>query len=81
MKKKVGTIFDEETLWRAKSAALRDKIPLSVFFERAVLQYLDRRAPHRTIGASSIVQRTKGKLAIHPKILQQLMHDPDWQTS
>lgn len=78
MKKKVGTIFDEDTLWRAKRAALREKIPLSALFERAVLQYLDRRVPHRAPGASSIVQRTKGKISIDPKLLKRLMREPDW---
>jgi hypothetical protein len=70
MKKKVGTILDEDIFFTAKQMALRQKKTLSKFLEDAITSYL---ASHGKKG--SIAEQTQGILKISPEALKEIMED------
>ncbi len=72
MKRKVGTVIDEELLRRAKVLAASDGKPLSTVLEDALRQYLDRR---KGPGAEGIVASTWGVMQTEASLLQAIMEE------
>lgn len=69
MKKKIGTVIDEELLRQAKLVAARDDVQLAQVFEDALRLYL-RRA--RT---ASHVNRSRGALQAPPEVVRTILEE------
>ena len=73
MKKKIGTILDEDLLFAAKHMALSQKKTLSDFLEDAIRTYLGMQK-----GSLSISDETKGVMRISPAFLRQVMKEESY---
>ncbi len=71
MKKKVGTVIDEELLRQAKLVAARDDVQLAQVFEDALRQYLQRK---RTTAQAD---RSRGVLRASPELVHSIMEDEE----
>jgi DNA topoisomerase VI subunit A len=70
MKKKIGTILDEDILFAAKHMALLQKKTLSEFLEDAIRTYLGMQKE-----SLNISDETKGVMHISPEELKKVMED------
>ena len=70
MKKKIGTILNEDILFAAKHMALLQKKTLSEVFEDAIRTYLGMQKENLNISAE-----TKGVMRISPDALKKVMED------
>ena len=70
MKKKIGTILDEDILFAAKHMALLQKKTLSEFLEDAIRTYLGMQKE-----SLNISDETKGVMPISPDVLKKIMED------
>ncbi len=71
MKKKVGTVIDEELLRQAKLVAARDDLQLAQVFEDALRQYLQRK------GRPAHVERSRGALQAPPDLVRRVMEEEE----
>jgi len=78
MKRKIGTVLDEELLWKAKRTAVEKKESFSQLLEDALTYYLSMHSEQRKKGA---VERTKGILKINPKALKKIMTEEGFYES
>jgi hypothetical protein len=77
MKKKIGTIMEEEILNRAKWMALKEGKKLNQLIEDALKNYiLKRDAGGRD---KSIVQATKGVFRVDKKIVDKILKEPFYE--
>lgn len=72
MKKKVGTVIDEELLRRAKVVAAAEGKPLREVLESALREYLDSRSGLR---AKNVVASTWGIIHADPSLIQAIMEE------
>ena len=70
MKKKIGTVLDEELFQKAKQVALIQKKSLSKLFEDALRSYLSNFQKKR-----EIVEATKGNMKVSPETLKAIMEE------
>jgi DNA topoisomerase VI subunit A len=70
MKKKIGTILDEDIFFAAKHMALLQKKTLSEFLEDAIRTYLGMQKENLNIS-----DETKGVMHISPDALKKVMED------
>ena len=73
MKKKIGTILDEDLLLSAKHMALSQKKTLSDLLEDAIRTYLGMQE-----GSLSISDETKGVMRISSASLRQVMKEESY---
>ncbi|MDP3296264.1 MAG: hypothetical protein A2W05_02655 [Candidatus Schekmanbacteria bacterium RBG_16_38_10] len=75
MKKKVGTILDEDLLFRAKKTALVKRKSLSQILEDALKAYLN--TTEKAIGEKrgSVAQGTQGAMKISRHMLKAVMEE------
>jgi len=73
MKRKVGTVLEEELLWRAKQAAVREKKTLSLLLEEALEAHLARLEGPGADRCRSLVQETRGVFTVNRKLLEAVM--------
>lgn len=73
MKRKVGTVLEEELLWRAKRAAVREKKTLSLLLEEALEAHLARLEGPGAGRRKSLVQETRGVFKVERKVLEAVM--------
>lgn len=73
MKKKIGTLLDEELLWEAKKAAAETKKSFSQLLEEALKTYLEKLKKKKT--NSGVINRTRGVMRITPKVLEEIMEE------
>ena len=73
MKKKIGTILDEDILYAAKHMALLQKKTLSKFLEDAIRTYLNMQRKHQYIS-----DETKGVMRLSPESLTKVMEDESY---
>ncbi|MCR4392234.1 MAG: hypothetical protein NUV94_05540 [Candidatus Acetothermia bacterium] len=71
MRKKVGTVIDEELLRQAKLVAARDNLRLSQLIEDALRQYLQRKGP------AAQVDRSRGALRAPPELVRTVMEEEE----
>lgn len=76
VKRKVGTVLDEELLWRAKQTAVREKKTLSLLLEEALQEHLARLERGGRAGAKGRVKKTAGVLKVHKKVLAAVLREP-----
>ncbi len=72
MKRKIGTIIDEELLRRAKVAAAAQGTPLSHILEVALRDYLDRRGRPRHGG---VVATTWGIMPADATLVKAILEE------
>jgi hypothetical protein len=72
MKRKFGTIVEEDLIFRAKQMALEDKKPLNMIIEEALKTYFDSRLK------GHITQSTRGVLKINKAALKEIMREEGW---
>lgn len=75
LKKKVGTVIDEELIFKAKQKALSSKMPLNQILEDALKTYLLTVNKKTTKGQRSISQETKGVMKVSKKDLRAVMEE------
>ena len=73
MKKKVGTILDEDLLLAAKRRALSEKRSFNQLFEEALKRYLD--SFKKKDNDSSVSKNSKGSMSIPLDDLKQVMEE------
>lgn len=72
-KRKVGTVLDEELLWRAKQAAVREKKTLSLLLEEALEAHLSRLEGSGAERRKGLVQETRGVFKVDKKLLEAVL--------
>lgn len=72
IKRKIGTVVDEELLRRAKLAAAAQGITLSKVLEDALRDYLDRRSGTMARG---VVASTWGAIPVDPALLRAVLEE------
>lgn len=75
LKKKIGTVIDEELIFKAKQKALSSKMPLNQILEDALRTYLLTVDKKTTKGQRSISQETKGVMKVSKKDLRAVMEE------
>lgn len=73
MKKKIGTVLDEELLWEAKKVAVLKKRSFSHLLEEALRSYLEKIKKAKK--GTGIVRRTRGIMKLAPKYLKEIMEE------
>jgi hypothetical protein len=75
MKKKVGTVLDEELFFEAKQVALLQKKPLHQLMEDALKMYLLMLEKDKGKKQKSVVQNTRGIMKISKDALKAVMEE------
>lgn len=75
MKKKVGTIIDEELMFKAKQIALSQRQSLSQLLEDALRIYLLTVEKRKTKKGKEISERTRGAMKVSPSVLKVIMEE------
>lgn len=73
MKRKVGTVLEEELLWKAKRAAVRERKTLSLLLEEALQEHLSRLEGRRAARGKSLVEETRGVFKVSKKLLKAVL--------
>jgi hypothetical protein len=75
MKKKIGTLLDEDLIFEAKQVALSQKRPFSQVLEDALRMYLLTIAQKGRLKQKDISLSTRGAMRISPPVLRQIMEE------
>ncbi|MBM4386349.1 MAG: hypothetical protein FJ088_01340 [Deltaproteobacteria bacterium] len=75
MKKKVGTVLNEELFIRAKQSAISHKKSLSRLLEDALEMYLSARERKNASVGRNISRTTHGSMRIAPNELKSIMEE------
>lgn len=75
MKKKIGTILDEDLIYRAKQVALSEQQALNQLFENALKMYLNLLEKKKDTGRNNISEETRGVMNISPDVLKAIMEE------
>jgi hypothetical protein len=75
MKKKVGTILDEELLFQVKKAAVIQRKSLSRLLEDALKTYLNIMEKETKERQKNVTQSTRGAMSISKKMLKVIMEE------
>jgi len=73
MKKKIGTMLDEDLLLQAKQAALMQKQPFTQLLENALRVYLLSLEENTGFKQKNISQSTRGAMSIPRSTLKKIM--------
>ena len=73
MKKKIGTIINEELVFKAKQVALSKNCSLSQLFEDALKMYFLAMESEKRERQKNIAKRTQGVMKVSPPILKAIM--------
>ena len=77
MKKKIGTVLDEDLIFDAKRVALSQKQPLSKVLEDALRMYLLTMERKTRLRQRNIALSTRGAMSISPSALKSIMEEED----
>ena len=75
MKKKIGTMLDEDLIFRAKQLALSQRQPLNQLLENALKMYLDSIEKKKNAGRHDVSEMTRGAMNISPEALKAIMEE------
>ncbi len=75
MKKKIGTILDEDLVFKAKEIALEKKQTFSQLLEEALKAYILSVEKSKARKDKNVSTATKGIMNISPKDLKQIMEE------
>jgi len=76
MKKKVGTILEEDLIIAAKKMALSRKITLSQLFEEALRNFI--KLDEKKVKKRMVSKHTKGTMEISPQLLKQILEEDNF---
>jgi len=76
MKRKVGTVLDEEVLQAVKVLAAREDRRLSEVIEEALREYLQRR--QLRLRGEGLVRRSQGAIAAPGELVQEILAEEDF---
>jgi len=77
MKKKIGTVLDEDLIFDAKRVALSQNQPLSKVLEDALRMYLLTMERKTRLRQRNIALSTRGAMSISPSALKSIMEEED----
>jgi len=77
MKKKIGTMLDEDLIFDAKRVALSQKQPLRKVLEDALRMYLLTMERKTRLRQKNIVLSTRSAMSISPSTLKSIMEEED----
>ena len=75
MKKKIGTMLDEDLIFRAKQLALSQRQALNQLLENALKMYLDSIEKKKNAGRNDVSEMTRGAMNISPEALKAIMEE------
>ena len=75
MKKKIGTMLDEDLIFRAKQLALSQRQALNQLLENALKMYLDSIEKKKNAGRNDVCEMTRGAMNISPAALKAIMEE------
>ena len=75
MKKKIGTVLDEDLIFRAKQVALSERQALSQLLENALRMYLESVEKKKNAGRNDVSEMTRGTMNISPEDLKAIMKE------
>jgi len=75
MKKKIGTMLDENLIFRAKQVALSERQALNHLLENALKMYLDSIEKEKNAGYKDVSGKTRGAMSISPTALKTIMEE------
>lgn len=75
MKKKIGTMLDENLIYKAKQVAVSQKQPLSQLLEDALRMYLLQADKKTRSGRKDVSHSTHGAMRISSSILSTIMEE------
>jgi hypothetical protein len=75
LKKKVGTVIDEELMLKAKQVALSQKQSLSQLLEDALRTYLLKLEKDKGERQKDVSKKTKGVMKVSPEVLSAVMEE------
>ena len=73
MKKKIGTMLDEDLIFRAKQVALSERQALNQLLENALKMYLD--SIEKNAGRKDVSEMTRGSMNISRVALKAIMEE------
>ena len=73
MRKKIGTVIDEDMIFMAKKIALAQKRPLNLIIEEALKTYIKN--IEEPVRGKRIAESTKGILKIPKETLKKIMEE------
>ena len=73
MKKKIGTMLDEDLLFEAKQVALLQKQPFTQLLENALRMYLITLKKNTKLKRRNISKSTQGSMSISRSTLKKIM--------
>ena len=75
MKKKIGTVLNEDLIFRAKQVALSERQALSQLLENALKMYLESVEKKKRAGRNNVSETTRGAMKISPENLEAVMEE------
>ncbi len=75
MKKKIGTMLDEDLIFRAKQVALSERQALNQLLENALKMYLDSIEKKKNAECNDVSEMTRGAMNISPEALKAIMEE------
>jgi len=75
MKKKIGTLLEEDLIFDAKRVALSQKQPLSKVLEDALRMYLLTMERKTRLKRKNISLSSHGAMSISPSVLKSIMEE------
>jgi hypothetical protein len=75
VKKKIGTMLDEDLIFRAKQLALSQRQALNQLLENALKMYLDSIEKKKNAGRNDVSEMTRGAMNISPAALKAIMEE------
>ncbi len=75
MRKKIGTILDEELVFKAKRIALNQRQSLSQLLEEALKRYLQTAGRNNGIKTANIAKSTRGSMKASRKVLKAVIQE------
>jgi hypothetical protein len=76
VKRKIGTIVEEDLFLKAKQKALEQKMPLNLFIEEALKKYFQGLEEQRR--GKGVVSLTRGTMKIPKATLKKIMEEEGW---
>ncbi len=75
MKKKIGTMLDEDLIFRAKQVALSERQALNQLLENALRMYLDSIEKKKNAGRRDVAEMTRGSMNISRVALKAIREE------
>jgi hypothetical protein len=75
MKKKIGTMIDEDLIFRAKQVAVSERQALNQLLENALKMYLEAMEKKKNKDRKNVSEMTRGAMSISSNTLKSIMEE------